>query len=221
MAVRDTDYGYKGLINRVFGTEKTPTIKIGVHAKDGADDYGDGVTVLEVAIWNEFGTDNVPERSFIRAWFDENREKCRRAMAKMLEAVIAGKYTKEQAVELVAQRFVGEIQRRMAAGIAPPLAPETIRRKGSDKPLIDTGQLRSSISYSINGKVAESKAEKARRKGREKDSKRRSRERSRERRATLRAAQRGGKRVLRSLVRSARGAVKRAGRILRGKRRRS
>lgn len=31
----------------------------------------------------------------------------------------------------------------------PPNAPSTIRGKGSDKPLIDTGQLRRSITYSV------------------------------------------------------------------------
>lgn len=151
--VKDRDHGYKGLLNRVYGTKKPPVIKVGVFDRDGDQPHGDDeVTVLEVAMWNEFGTDTIPERSFIRAWFDENRERCRTAVRKMLEGVVAGKYKREQAIELVAQRFVGEIQRRMARGIPPPNAPATIARKGSDKPLIDTGQLRSSISYEVDGK---------------------------------------------------------------------
>ncbi len=150
--VKDTDHGYKGLLNRVYGTATPPTIKVGILARDGDAEYDDGVSVLEVAVWNEFGTDRIPERSFIRAWFDENRDRCRTAMRKMLEAVVTGKYTREQAVELVAQRFVGEIQKRMSRGIPPANVQSTIEAKGSDKPLINTGQLRSAISYEVDGK---------------------------------------------------------------------
>ena len=40
------------------------------------------------------------------------------------------------------------------AGVAPsePNAPSTIRKKGSDKPLIDTGRLRQSVNYVIKPK---------------------------------------------------------------------
>ncbi len=151
--VKDKDFGYAALLSRVYGTAtKPPTIKVGIFASDG-DRPHDGdtdVTVLEVAMWNEFGTDRIPERSFLRAWFDENRDRCRLAMRKMLEAVVEGKYTREQAVELVAQRFVGEIQKRIAEGIPPPNAPSTVAQKGSDTPLINKGQLRSSISYEVD-----------------------------------------------------------------------
>lgn len=36
----------------------------------------------------------------------------------------------------------------------PPLKPETIRRKGSSKPLIDTGRLRNSITHKVEGDKA-------------------------------------------------------------------
>lgn len=146
--IRDVDHGYKDLVARVYGIEK-PVIKVGIFEAAAAETYSDAVSVLEVAIWNEFGTDRIPERSFIRAWFDENEANCRAAVRKMLEAVLTGKYTKEQALELLAQRFVGEIQRRIAGGIGPANAPSTVAAKGSSVPLIDTGQLRSSIAYKV------------------------------------------------------------------------
>ena len=37
------------------------------------------------------------------------------------------------------------------AGIAPPLKPATIARKGSSTPLINTGQLRSAITWRVEG----------------------------------------------------------------------
>jgi hypothetical protein len=146
---KDRDNGYRALVRRVYGV-KAPTIKVGILSSDGEKKYEDAVTVLEVAVWNEFGTDQTPERSFIRAWFDENEGRLREAMRRMMVSVVAGKRTKEQALEILAQRCVGEIQKRIAAGINPPNAESTIERKGSDKPLVDTGQLRSSISYRVD-----------------------------------------------------------------------
>lgn len=146
MKTKVTDRGYAALVKRVYGLKK-PKIKVGIFAEESHKDSD--LTVLEIAVIQEFGTDKIPARSFLRAWFDENREKCHEAVARMMKAVIAGKYTKEQALELLAQRFVGEIQRRIAQGIPPPLAPSTVARKGSSTPLIDKGQLRSSITYVV------------------------------------------------------------------------
>ena len=156
--VRDEDRGYEDLLQRVRAMQNK-SIEVGIFESKGSELYpdatflgklaGSAVTVLDVAIWNEFGTDHIPERSFIRAWFDENAAKTKEAVRLMLIAVKQGKYTPEQALELIAQRFVAEIQKRMAEGIPPPNAPATIEMKGSDKPLIDTGQLRSSITYVV------------------------------------------------------------------------
>jgi len=46
-------------------------------------------------------------------------------------------------------RYVGLIQQRISSGIAPPNSPVTVARKGSATPLIDTGQLRSSIRSKV------------------------------------------------------------------------
>ena len=42
-----------------------------------------------------------------------------------------------------------EIQQRISDGIPPQNAPYTINKKGSSTPLVDTGQLRSSISFKV------------------------------------------------------------------------
>lgn len=154
----DRDRGFEALVRRVyrFGT---PQVAMGVLEADGAQPAagaGDGagaaggpVTVLDVATWAEFGTDSEPERSFIRAWFDQADDKLREEFGKLLHEVLKGTKTKEQILELIGLRGQGEIQARIAAGIDPPNAPSTIERKGSSKPLIDTGQLRSSISFAV------------------------------------------------------------------------
>jgi hypothetical protein len=147
--IKDVDHGYKALVERVFGFQK-PVIDVGI-LEDGP--HGDDdVTVLQVGIFNEFGTANAPARSFIRAWFDENEGQLRADIAVLMESVIAGKRTKEQILELIGQRAVAQIQARMATNIPPPNRPSTIKRKGkggSTTTLIDTGILRSSITYKV------------------------------------------------------------------------
>ena len=37
------------------------------------------------------------------------------------------------------------------AGVPPPNAPSTIDRKGSNRPLVDTGEMRDNVEYRIDG----------------------------------------------------------------------
>lgn len=149
--VQDVDKGYAALVKRFYAAGGAPVIDVGVLEAEGlkAHEGGENVTVLDVAIWNEFGTGQIPERSFIRAWFDENATKAREFTRRLLESVVLGKRNLPDVPELLGQTFVAQIQKRMSAGVPPANAPSTIDRKGSSKPLIDTGQLRSSVTYRV------------------------------------------------------------------------
>jgi phage gpG-like protein len=113
----------------------------------------DNLTVEEVALYQEegtktkLGTPAIPSRSFIKATFDQNKEMIRKTfMSSILKSPT-------QSLELVGAYVVGLIQSRIASGIPPALNPKTIKRKGSSKPLIDTGQLRNSITFKIGDKA--------------------------------------------------------------------
>lgn len=157
ITIRDTDRGYAALVKRVYGIAH-PRVEVGILAGAGADEPAvgsDDLTLLEVAVCNEFGTTDldgnilVPERSFIRGWFDENEAKLRALLLELMKTVVSGKRTKEQALEMLALVAIGQIQERISAGIEPENAPSTIARKGSSTPLIDKGQLRAGISSRI------------------------------------------------------------------------
>jgi hypothetical protein len=163
VSIKVIDRGYRKLLDTfaALGARKT-VITVGVHEADGREPHEGaefGETVLDIATANEFGTDTIPQRSFIRAWFDENRQKNAEAAKRLLQSVIQGKRTREDALNLLGQTFVGQVQRKIAQGIPPPNSPITVALKGSSKPLIDTGQLRTSITYAIDGKVKPSKAQ--------------------------------------------------------------
>lgn len=107
------------------------------------------VTVADIAGFHEFGTKNIPKRSFVRAWFDgaqtEIVDKLRSAAVKLVQ----GKLDGDGYVKLLGNWAVGQMRKRIASGISPSLAQSTVDRKGSNKPLIDTGVLRSSISFRV------------------------------------------------------------------------
>jgi len=150
--VEDRDHGYKKRVKAIHTmAEERPEVTVGIHEAEGAAAYEDGATVLEVAIWNEFGTEHIPARSFLRAWFDETRGEAKERWEMLLRQVAQGKITREVAMERFGLWCVGGIQARIADGIPPSNRPGTIARKGSSKPLINTGQLRSSITFKTEG----------------------------------------------------------------------
>jgi hypothetical protein len=136
------DAGLKALLKRVG---KVPDLRVGVLGDDGSKTYpGEGPTVAQVAAWNELGA-GVPRRSWLRDWVNGNIPLIGSTLQKSLRLYAAE--TTDRAIGVAGAKFVGEIQRRIAAGIEPPNAPATIARKGSSTPLIDQGQLRTSITW--------------------------------------------------------------------------
>lgn len=153
--VRDADNGYQEVVGQVSRMKPNPRVDIGIFASD-ATAGGGSASVLDTAIWNEFGTATIPARSFLRAWFDENQGQCRETLKALFGQVIRGKLTQDKAVKQFALWAVGQIQARIATGISPGNAASTIRKKGSSTPLINNGILRSHVTYAIDGKVQQS-----------------------------------------------------------------
>ena len=122
-------------------------VTIGIHAAEAGSSHGDGMTIGDIGSIHEFGAPSagIPQRSFIRGWYDERQAFIADTLRTQLRAVIAGKRPIEQAAERIALAFEGDVKRRIAQNIPPPLAPATIARKGSSVALIDTGQLRNAI----------------------------------------------------------------------------
>lgn len=119
-------------------------VKIGFPA--GKADGG----VIARAVYNNFGTSRgIPERPFMQNAMRDNKEKYKAAMktsaVKILrgETALAGVMSK---LGIVAQ---GDIQSEITSLMTPPNAPSTIRKKGSSNPLIDTGEMRASVTFKV------------------------------------------------------------------------
>lgn len=113
----------------------------------------EGETVAEIMRKHEFGL-GVPERSFIRAFIDENRDMIQKDVRAVLKkaALSNGSFTVEHGLKLLGTKYEGLIKGRISDGIPPPNSDATIARKGSSKPLIDTGQGRAAISHEVGPK---------------------------------------------------------------------
>ncbi len=151
--VTSTDRGLARVAQRLAGNGAR--VKVGIladapkdHPEGWAGGQGEPATLLEVAAFQEFGAPaaNVPQRSFVRATVDARESEIQSAQARQ---IIAGKITAGTALERLGAKIQGMMQQRIAQGIEPENAPSTIERKGSSKPLVDTGQLRSAISYQV------------------------------------------------------------------------
>lgn len=178
-ARRSTSRAFKSTKNTVKKAIKNATRKgvsaksanawrvtVGIHESEGIAEHtreqdeiqldgdkppaGKPPTVAEVAMFNEFGL-GVPQRSFVRAWADENEAENRENLRKIGQAVVKGKLPggPKQGLERFGLLAQGGIQKRMADGVPPPNAPSTVAQKKSSKPLIAGGQLRSSVTYKV------------------------------------------------------------------------
>ena len=123
----------------------------GVHGAEGSETYPDGPTIAEIAEAAEFGLGQ-PMRSWLRAWFDETKSQLESLMLSQYELAATQGQSTDWAAERVALWAQASIQRRIRNGISPPNAQETIDKKGSSVPLIDTGLFRSAIVSYFKGK---------------------------------------------------------------------
>lgn len=91
----------------------------------------------------------IPERSFVRSSFDENKNKIANTVNEMLVEVVELKRSPDEVFDVVGEYCVGLIQDYMTEIKKPALHPFTIEQKGSSNPLINTGRLRDAIDYEI------------------------------------------------------------------------
>lgn len=159
-------------IEELKGSARGPHVNVGVLEEAGKHDGGEGLTVADVAVFNEFGTSRAPERAFMRTTAKSITPKMIALGKSLLSAYIAGKVTLDAALDRMGLTVQAAIKRTIRDWEEPPNAESTIRAKarksgriklaaakakgskaeaaalaGYNNPLEDTGQLRNSIDY--------------------------------------------------------------------------
>lgn len=111
----------------------------------------DGTPTALVAAVHEFGSPElgIPERPFLRTSIRENQAKYVRLNKINLVKILRGGMDANQALNMLGMMAKGDVQTKIRDGEFQALKPATIARKGSSKPLIDSGQMRQSVSYEV------------------------------------------------------------------------
>ena len=153
----EKDLGLAKLMT-TFST-KEGSVGIGVLRSSGVYKGAENMTVAQVAAIHEFGSKDgsIPERSFMRTAVFENKGSINKLIKGLAVKITDGAMGRDKALGIIGEYVKGLIKNRIRSGPFVPNAPETIRRKGSSKPLIDTGQLINSIDWELTGKKARAK----------------------------------------------------------------
>lgn len=149
---QSTDSGRAALIAELTRSSRRISVGIPSDAAAAAARGGRGLTVGQVAGFHEYGAPpHLPQRSFLRSWFDVSKKRNAEIIRRLLGAALAGRVTVSQALERIGLQFASDVKLRISEGrITPDIKQETKDRKGSDVPLIDTGQLRAAITYEVS-----------------------------------------------------------------------
>lgn len=133
----------------------TMHVTVGVMSDQGGSEKVEGsdLTMVELFAIHEFGTrdGHVPERAPMRVAFEDGEAQLRSFIAKRAQDVVLGRETPRTAYEKLGLYTQSMIQRRITSGpfLLPELAESTKERKGSERPLVDTGQMVQSITYAV------------------------------------------------------------------------
>lgn len=111
----------------------------------------DGVDMADIALFNELGTVDIPSRPFMRDSLNNNKDKIEQFMQKAARNIVNGG-SAEDVLKQIGTFQKGLIQKEISNGSFIPNSPATIKRKGSAKPLIDTGRMRQSVDFMIRKK---------------------------------------------------------------------
>ena len=110
--------------------------------------YPDGTPVAMIAAIQNFGAPSrgIPPRPFFSNMVRGKGPEWPAAIAGLLKA---NDYDALRTLQQTGEAVAGQLRQSIRDTNAPPLAPSTIRRKGFDKPLIDTGHMWNSIDYEV------------------------------------------------------------------------
>lgn len=119
------------------------------------DKNSDGTQVVEYGTYNEFGTDTIPSRPFMRTAFDENRGDIQADIDRQSARITSGQVSAHAALTIIGQKHARRIQNTITGrDFLPRLSPETVRRKkGSEKTLVDSSVMVNAVKISVRSKT--------------------------------------------------------------------
>jgi len=147
--------GASAKFKRIIEQAKDSYVLVGVTESAGKYQEQGGPSVAEVATWNEFGTETIPERSFIRGSTHSSRPLIKAWQKEALDNLLSKEgYGLRRALASIGMKLRMLIIRRIKSNIPPPNAPSTLAEKKrlnqGNKTLIASRLLIRSIAYQVS-----------------------------------------------------------------------
>ena len=89
----------------------------------------------------------IPKRPFFRTAFEKNYKQLGNIAAKEYNDVLEGKSNARQSLSRMGEWMVGRVKHSITNGSWAANSSLTVKLKGSSKPLIDSGELRNSVTH--------------------------------------------------------------------------
>ena len=121
--------------------------KVGFVLGLGEHPNAPGHSISEVAAWQEFGTDDIPERPFLRITIREQRSVYVEITREMMSKILKGKMTADQAAGLLGLKAVADVRNKIDAIRSAENADSTVDIKGFDNPLVHSGIMKKSVTF--------------------------------------------------------------------------
>ncbi len=141
--------------------ENEPYIKIGLIESTSSRSLGE-LSNPEIGLINEYGTSgtsvvgsdtggDIPARPFLRTTMQMHRRKYEKMLARAVKNQLEKGTSLDADMGLIGQQAAADMKKVARSNMPPPNAEYTIKKKGSSKTLVDSGQMINAISY-ITGK---------------------------------------------------------------------
>lgn len=134
---------FKAALKQAVDKAASGTVRVGIIE---SQTYPNGESVAQVAYWNEYGTATIPARPFFRNTIAERQGEWADKAASILQHTDGDV---GRALALIGEGVKGDIVETIQNFTEPPNADSTVKRKGFDKPLIDTGDLWRAIQSEV------------------------------------------------------------------------
>lgn len=150
--VKDFDWSKFQELQARINSMRGKDVVVGVTRATAVNRENPGeINNAELAAVHEFGSKDgtIPERSFIRSSMTNNRDEYVKSQAANLRKVVRGDMAFGKSLDLLGLRAAADVRDNIRRGDFEALKAATIKRKGSSAPLIDTGNLRQSITHEV------------------------------------------------------------------------
>lgn len=118
---------------KAVGSKATPTVQ-------------PALSIAQVAFWDEYGTRTSPSRPAFRTTIQKQSPTWGH---KLGQALIATNYDGQKSLALLGQSMRDDLENEIAQWTTPGNAPLTIKIKGFDKPLVDSGDMQRAPDYQV------------------------------------------------------------------------